>query len=146
MRVQTNGMGLPLPREVNVKLFMTREKYRVDENNVLLVPFAQLTAHDVTGVSEDIPPPQNGRLTTHTTVYRPTSAPRGPVPVRSRRVQRVEGSNDSMFFFFLNFRSDPGSKYSCRFGPLTAKNHNRIGSVRAVTVFLDVLNDTIKIV
>lgn len=33
---------------------MGREKYRVDENNVLMMPFGQLLAHDLTGMAVDI--------------------------------------------------------------------------------------------
>ncbi|XP_025410681.1 peroxidase-like [Sipha flava] len=55
LRKQTNGSALPSPRVVNINVFLTREKYRTDENNVLLLPFGQLLAHDLSGLSNDVP-------------------------------------------------------------------------------------------
>lgn len=55
MRLQTNGKALPNVRVLNIKLFLDREKYRVDENNVLLMPFGQLIAHDMSGLPLDAP-------------------------------------------------------------------------------------------
>jgi len=52
-RQQSNGSTLPNVRLLNIELFLGREQYRVDENNVLLMPFAQLLAHDLTGMAID---------------------------------------------------------------------------------------------
>lgn len=39
---------------------MDQEIYQVDENNVLLVPFGQLIAHDISGLFLDIPTNDEG--------------------------------------------------------------------------------------
>lgn len=62
MRIQTNGSALPNARLVNTKIFLTREVYRPDENNVLLYTFGQLIAHDLAGSSNDAPKTEDGRL------------------------------------------------------------------------------------
>lgn len=62
LRLQTNGSALPNARLVNIKLFLMREVYRPDENNVLLYPFGQLLAHDVSGQPTDAPKTNNGKL------------------------------------------------------------------------------------
>ncbi|VVC27283.1 Haem peroxidase,Haem peroxidase, animal type [Cinara cedri] len=54
-RRQTNGSKLPNPRIINIKLFLSREIYRLSENNVLLLPFGQLIAHDISGLPNDVP-------------------------------------------------------------------------------------------
>lgn len=59
-RKQTNGSALPSERVVDLKLFMGREEYRLDENNVLLMPFAQLIAHDISGLPNDVPRNEKG--------------------------------------------------------------------------------------
>lgn len=53
MRLQTNGSVLPSERVINVNVFLNHETYRVDENNVLLFPFAQSVAHDISGMPND---------------------------------------------------------------------------------------------
>jgi hypothetical protein len=53
LRKQINGSALPSARLINDKIFMGRELYHVDENNILLLPFAQLLAHDITGLPDD---------------------------------------------------------------------------------------------
>lgn len=53
--MQTDGSMLPNARELNVRLFLSREVYRGDENNVFLVPFGQLIAHDISGLPTDVP-------------------------------------------------------------------------------------------
>lgn len=58
--MQTNGSALPSPRVVNIKLFLNQEIYRGDENNVLLLPFGQLIAHDISGLLLDIPTDDQG--------------------------------------------------------------------------------------
>lgn len=60
MRIQTNGSALPNPRLVDVNIFLNREKYSADENNVLLLPFGQLLAHDISGLLNDIIVDENG--------------------------------------------------------------------------------------
>jgi len=60
IRMQTNGSTMPSTRVVQIKLFLGREKYRVDDNNVLLMPFGQLIAHDISGLPTDIPKKENG--------------------------------------------------------------------------------------
>ncbi|XP_025410649.1 peroxidase-like [Sipha flava] len=55
LRNQTNGSALPSARVVDINVFLTREKYHVDENNVLLLPFSQLLAHDLSGLTNDVP-------------------------------------------------------------------------------------------
>lgn len=60
MRLQTNGKDLPNARVLNIKLFLNREKYHVDENNVLLMPFGQLLAHDISGLPVDSPTSELG--------------------------------------------------------------------------------------
>lgn len=52
--MQTDGSQLPSVRLINVELFLSREVYRVDENNVLLMPFGQLLAHDMSGLNTDL--------------------------------------------------------------------------------------------
>ncbi|KAL4142196.1 hypothetical protein QTP88_004702 [Uroleucon formosanum] len=59
-RLQSNGSALPSPRLVNLKVFLNQDIYKVDENNVLLVPFGQLIAHDVSGLFLDIPTDGHG--------------------------------------------------------------------------------------
>lgn len=61
MRLQTNGKELPNARVLNVRLFLNREKYHVDENNVLLMPFGQLLAHDISGLPVDSPTNELGK-------------------------------------------------------------------------------------
>jgi len=41
---------------------MNHEIYHVDENNVLLFPFAQSSAHDVSGLPNDIISDKDGKL------------------------------------------------------------------------------------
>lgn len=53
VRKQTNGSPLPNVRELNIQFFMGREQYRVDANNVFLMPFGQMLAHDTTGIKPD---------------------------------------------------------------------------------------------
>ncbi|CAI6365415.1 unnamed protein product [Macrosiphum euphorbiae] len=60
LRLQTNGIALPSPRLINVQVFLNHEIYRVDENNVLLFPFAQSSAHDISGLPNDIISEKNG--------------------------------------------------------------------------------------
>lgn len=60
LRKQTNGSALPYPRVLNVDIFLNRETYRADENNVLLLPFGQLLAHDVSGMPSDLILDENG--------------------------------------------------------------------------------------
>ncbi|XP_001944613.1 peroxidase [Acyrthosiphon pisum] len=60
LRVQTNGSELPYPRVLDVNIFLNREIYRVDENNVLLLPFGQLIAHDISGLPNDLVSDENG--------------------------------------------------------------------------------------
>lgn len=55
LRLQTDGSVLPSSRLINVKVFLSRETYKVDENNVLLMPFGQLIAHDISGLPNDVP-------------------------------------------------------------------------------------------
>lgn len=55
LRLQTNGSLLPGPRVVDLHQFLGRELYKVSENNVLLLPFGQLIAHDISGLPNDIP-------------------------------------------------------------------------------------------
>lgn len=52
--MQTDGSQLPSVRLINVELFLSREVYRVDENNVLLMPFGQSLAHDMSGLNTDL--------------------------------------------------------------------------------------------
>ncbi|KAL4142192.1 hypothetical protein QTP88_004701 [Uroleucon formosanum] len=60
IRVQTNGSALPYPRVLDVNIFLSREIYRGDENNVLLLPFGQLLAHDISGLPNDLVLDENG--------------------------------------------------------------------------------------
>lgn len=60
--MQTNGSALPSARVVSIRLFLNREKYQVDENNVLLIPFGQLIAHDVSGLPNDVPKKNHGNI------------------------------------------------------------------------------------
>lgn len=53
---------MPSPRIINVQVFLNHEIYRVDENNVLLFPFAQSSAHDISGLPNDIISEKNGKL------------------------------------------------------------------------------------
>jgi len=46
---------LPNPRLINIKIFLNREIYKVDENNALILPFGQLIAHDISGLPNDVP-------------------------------------------------------------------------------------------
>lgn len=39
---------------LSINLSLGREQYRVDENNVLLLPFGQLIAHDISGLPNDV--------------------------------------------------------------------------------------------
>lgn len=71
-----DGSALPSARVLNVELFLNREKYHVDENNKLLMPFAQLIAHDITGLPNDVPRNETSELTYITqTIYRSTLIP-----------------------------------------------------------------------
>jgi len=63
LRVQTNGSALPYPRVLDVNIFLNHEVYRVDENNVLLLPFGQLIAHDISGLPNDLVSDENGKST-----------------------------------------------------------------------------------
>ncbi|XP_026807325.1 peroxidase-like [Rhopalosiphum maidis] len=60
LRLQSNGSELTSPRVINIELFLNREIYKPDENNVLLVPFGQLIAHDISGLFIDIPKNDDG--------------------------------------------------------------------------------------
>jgi len=62
MRLQTNGSVLPSERVINVNVFLNHETYRVDENNVLLFPFAQSVAHDISGMPNDNIIGEDGKL------------------------------------------------------------------------------------
>jgi len=52
---------LPSARVIDVQVFMNHEVYRVDENNVLLFPFAQSSAHDISGLPNDIISGEDGK-------------------------------------------------------------------------------------
>ncbi|XP_025194656.1 peroxidase-like isoform X2 [Melanaphis sacchari] len=60
LRVQTNGSPLPWPRVLDIDIFLNREIFRVDENNVLLLPFGQLLAHDISSLPNDLISDENG--------------------------------------------------------------------------------------
>jgi len=60
LRLQTNGSALPYPRVLDVNIFLNREIYKVDENNVLLLPFGQLLAHDISSMPNDLVLDENG--------------------------------------------------------------------------------------
>lgn len=62
IRVQTDGSPLPNARLLNLELFLTRETYHVDENNILLMSFAQLIAHDISGLFNDVPENKTSKL------------------------------------------------------------------------------------
>lgn len=62
MREQANGKPLPNIRVLNIDLFLGKEQYRVDENNVLLVPYGQLLAHDVSVISPDLIKDSEGEI------------------------------------------------------------------------------------
>lgn len=61
-RLQTNGSALPSGRMINVKVFLNHETYRIDENNVLLFPFTQSIAHDISGLPNSIVLDKDGKL------------------------------------------------------------------------------------
>ncbi|XP_025194619.1 peroxidase-like [Melanaphis sacchari] len=61
-RLQTNGSVLPSTRVINIQMFLNREIYHNDENNVLLLPFGQLLAHDISGLFLDIPKKENDEI------------------------------------------------------------------------------------
>jgi len=63
LRVQANGSALPYPRVLDINIFLNREIYRVDENDVLLLPFGQLIAHDISGLPSDLVLDENGKST-----------------------------------------------------------------------------------
>ncbi|KAF0750869.1 Uncharacterized protein FWK35_00023964, partial [Aphis craccivora] len=56
----TNGSALPYPRVLDINIFMNREIYKVYENNVLLLPFGRLLAHDISGMPNDLISDENG--------------------------------------------------------------------------------------
>jgi len=60
LRLQTNGKSLPSARVIDVNVFLNHEIYHADENNVLLSPFSQLLAHDVSGMPNNIMLEKNG--------------------------------------------------------------------------------------
>lgn len=60
LRLQTNGKELPAPRVINLNVFLNHEIYRGDENNVLLFPFSQSLAHDISGMPNHVLTEKNG--------------------------------------------------------------------------------------
>lgn len=62
LREQANGKPLPNVRVLNIDLFLGKEQYRVDENNVLLMPYGQLLAHDVSVIPSDIIKDSKGEI------------------------------------------------------------------------------------
>ncbi|XP_022169138.1 peroxidase-like [Myzus persicae] len=122
-RLQTNGSALPSPRVVNIKLFLNHEIYRVDENNVLLLPFGQFIAHDVSGLFLDIPKYDNGDVID------------GCVDENARKTLTqcqmvVENPPDDPVYSKHNifcmglFRSLTSRNYSCPLYPTTFVNNN----------------------
>lgn len=61
IRLQTNGSALPNSRIINTQIFLDRDVFHPDENNVFLTPFGQLIAHDVSGLAADVIKDKNGR-------------------------------------------------------------------------------------
>ncbi|XP_025409881.1 chorion peroxidase-like, partial [Sipha flava] len=123
LRKQINGSALPSARLINDKIFMGRELYHVDENNILLLPFAQLLAHDITGLPDDTLFDEQGVLVNCATdkIARKTFTqcqaavdfpPDDPVYGK----YNVTGMN--------NYRSLTSRNYSCPLFPTTFMNVN----------------------
>jgi len=55
-----NGSALPYPRVLDINIFINCEIYKVDENNVLLLPFGKFLAHDISGMPNDLISDKNG--------------------------------------------------------------------------------------
>lgn len=62
LRLQTNGKELPVPRVINLDVFLNHEIYRGDENNVLLFPFSQSLAHDISDMPNHVLTEKNGKF------------------------------------------------------------------------------------
>ncbi|XP_050437286.1 peroxidase-like [Adelges cooleyi] len=122
-RAQNDGIPLPNPRQLQLELFLYREKRKTDDNNQFLMPFAQLMAHDISGIPNDVLYYPNGQVIdccsekVNAKLYRQCN---GTIDIP--KDDPVYGPHNITCMGTV--RSFTSANYSCPLFPTTFINHN----------------------